>query len=537
MTTRRVRLHGQVGEALDTRYGADAEQHATELARHYVESAALNREHARAAARYSRLAAEQAVATLAYDEAAAQYERCLELVQAAPDRLGEDEAALWAELASCQIVVPGLRTAAWDSFDRGVSLRRERGEWHEFARALLRMFESILPVEIGPRRPLVDEALAALGGGPSLEVCRLLAVRSLFDMRTLGDADAERAAAMARALGLKGSDLPPGLRIRPPQALIARGQFAEAADYVDGLYAELGGDIPLPALLPGQLASALLGDLDRRATVMARIALLAREYGWRYMECTMAVGTAQLLQRRGDQAGAAALLTPWPNGRIYTSALTEAAWALEAGDLDGASQLLPPEDHAHLTSSVQRALGRALNCRILLALGRQADARAEFLAWTELYTLLRDEEEVSLLVALSFIDDALPALGDEPQLMEIAALLDGFPAMRGMLNGSSYDHFRGTVALRLDRVEDADRHFTTALEWSTRERCPIEAGRNHQGLAEVAERRGNHARHGGGYTNSSASGMAVMIARKTPNQRGCDETRRAVSSSSLEYGP
>jgi hypothetical protein len=39
----------------------------------------------------------------------------------------------------------------------------------------------------------------------------------------------------------------------------------------------------------------------------------------------------------------------------------------------------------------------------------------------------------------------------------------------------------------------AEAHFRTGLEWCERERCPVEAGRCHQGLAEVAERRGDHA--------------------------------------------
>jgi len=59
--------------------------------------------------------------------------------------------------------------------------------------------------------------------------------------------------------------------------------------------------------------------------------------------------------------------------------------------------------------------------------------------------------------------------------------------------GGSVDRYRGLLALRLGLVDDAETHFRTGLEWCERERCPIEAGRNHQGLAEVAERRGDHA--------------------------------------------
>ena len=46
------------------------------------------------------------------------------------------------------------------------------------------------------------------------------------------------------------------------------------------------------------------------------------------------------------------------------------------------------------------------------------------------------------------------------------------------------------LALRLDLLEEGEPQFRTGLEWAERERCPVEQGRNLQGLAEVAERRG-----------------------------------------------
>ena len=55
-TTRRVRLHGQVGEALERRWADRADEHASRLAVHFGESATLTPEHAARAFRYSRLA-------------------------------------------------------------------------------------------------------------------------------------------------------------------------------------------------------------------------------------------------------------------------------------------------------------------------------------------------------------------------------------------------------------------------------------------------------------------------------------------------
>jgi hypothetical protein len=50
---------------------------------------------------------------------------------------------------------------------------------------------------------------------------------------------------------------------------------------------------------------------------------------------------------------------------------------------------------------------------------------------------------------------------------------------------ADYDLARG-------RVDDAEPRYREALAWAERERCPIEAGRCHQGLADIAEQHGDH---------------------------------------------
>jgi len=53
------------------------------------------------------------------------------------------------------------------------------------------------------------------------------------------------------------------------------------------------------------------------------------------------------------------------------------------------------------------------------------------------------------------------------------------------------DHLRGDLALRLELVDEAARWYQTGLAWAERERCPVEIGRNLQGLAAVAGDRGD----------------------------------------------
>jgi DNA-binding CsgD family transcriptional regulator len=74
-TSRRVRLHARIGEALEEQYGSDADAHAAELAHHLAEAqTVLGPEKL---VRYSLLAGEQALASYAWEDALAHYARGL----------------------------------------------------------------------------------------------------------------------------------------------------------------------------------------------------------------------------------------------------------------------------------------------------------------------------------------------------------------------------------------------------------------------------------------------------------------------------
>ena len=76
-TTRRLRLHRRVGEALEDRAAAGA-VHAEELAHHWCEAAALGQ--VDRAIRWTNVAADAALARLAYEEAAGHYQRGLNVL-------------------------------------------------------------------------------------------------------------------------------------------------------------------------------------------------------------------------------------------------------------------------------------------------------------------------------------------------------------------------------------------------------------------------------------------------------------------------
>src|SRR5262249_9241730 len=74
--TRRVRLHRQVGEALEALYAPSPERYLAELAHHFYQ-AAPGGEAGKAVA-YARQAAARATALLAYEDAVAHYQRALQ---------------------------------------------------------------------------------------------------------------------------------------------------------------------------------------------------------------------------------------------------------------------------------------------------------------------------------------------------------------------------------------------------------------------------------------------------------------------------
>jgi hypothetical protein len=62
---------------------------------------------------------------------------------------------------------------------------------------------------------------------------------------------------------------------------------------------------------------------------------------------------------------------------------------------------------------------------------------------------------------------------------------------RRTIESRGLDHARGALAIRLNRIDEAQMHFETGQVWAAGERCPVWEGRCHQGLAEVAQLRGD----------------------------------------------
>src|SRR5690606_26286344 len=136
----------------------------------------------------------------------------------------------------------------------------------------------------------------------------------------------------------------------------------------------------------------------------------------------------------------------------------------------------------------------AVRGEILADLGETESAGSELAAALQIATAFSatGEPDAATLVVQG-IAPLIASISGDMQIVRPAyeALLAEDNALPGGV--CPLGRARGCLALRLDLLDEAERHFRTGLEWCERERCPVEAGRCHQGLAEVAEHRGDHA--------------------------------------------
>lgn len=161
-TPRRILLHREIGEALETLYDANAEPHLAKLAHHFFQAAPMG-DIDRGIA-YARRAGDHAMGLLAYEDAAAQFGRALELFDLDPR---PDEAARGTLLLALGEAharagdTPQMR----ETFAAAALNARTRGDAPALAHAALGFGrgEDDFVAEDRSLIDLLEEALAAVG--------------------------------------------------------------------------------------------------------------------------------------------------------------------------------------------------------------------------------------------------------------------------------------------------------------------------------------------------------------------------------------
>jgi tetratricopeptide (TPR) repeat protein len=267
-TTRRVRLHARIAEALEELYGADAESHAAELAHHFAEAeGVLGTDKL---IRYSLLAGERTMAIYAYEEALAHFQRGLtakegETTQWASS-MDSETAALLHGLGRTQLVMLQVEEG-WANLTRAFDYYAEVGD---IARVVDIADNQVSIAAPGNVAPLLARALE-LVPRDSYEAGRLLPWYGRLLNRLEGDYDGARDA-LDRGLAIAQREGDVALQMQAlawsadmeashfhwHEALEKARQVIELTSHADNPLAELFANMHAGAAL-----AAMGGDKER----------------------------------------------------------------------------------------------------------------------------------------------------------------------------------------------------------------------------------------------------------------------------------
>jgi predicted ATPase len=506
-TTRRVRLHGQVAEALERRWGVRADEYASRLALHYAESSTLTAEHVGKAVRYLALAGKEAEARFAWAEAVRLYDRATTLMRESPEvSFDEDPASLLVALGRCARNEAQYRDY-WRAMMRALDLYRARGDGSGFARASR---ELGVVMNIAPQNrllPIWEEALDLLGASDEAMWAELAILVNGITASIETGIDPEltrqryeKAEEISLRLGL--TDVYARIQRHRAIELFKEGKFDAGGDLIQGIrQASINN---LAASWEGR-ARIWAGRVSEAEAIFKTDLRQAEQLGLRVGSLQASGGDlAGVYLGRADFGAFDELASHYSEARGHYWAHARALRALLAGDISQCEKfLLGPEESGgeptilgaiHLTRTI-----------VFAHLGRWSDAMSEYEA---IRRALRGGNYGSLDVGPTITGRELM-----PQYWHYT-LADGFAwrlaadsevgALRTVvrtrpgwfsarfLHEFSADRIFGDVAVGLDMLDDAERLYREALAWCERERYVVDEGRCWLGLSAVAERRNNH---------------------------------------------
>lgn len=483
--TRRARLHRRVGEAIEQSQDPDA--HVEALAHHFAE-AALDGQIGKAG-NYLLAAGRRALERLAHEQAVAQLERGVELLELEPSAGGAQRAELLLALAQARRELGDLEG------NRGASLRaaeiaRAIGSPTRLARAALVYWSA---AGFGVTDPTVldlcGEALAALGDAEPALRARLLArvahYRAMAESEGFALAgEAEQALALARSTG-DAEALTTALRVairllygseRVDERLSAANELAELGVRQRDERSVLTA-IAFRADAHVELADRAGYDRDRdemRRRSAGRDTRVAR-----YLVATLESMCALLEGRLDDAVELSEQAVLHGGGRADPLSAHQARMTQvrrEQGRVEDAVR------HARNYAECVRGhpQGVALHAMLLAEAGDRLAAQEALarLVADDLAVVPRDSVWPA---ALSHLAEVCVQLRDGARAELLYEHLRPHGGHLILLGGhtcfGAVDHFLGTLAAALGRDDDARVHFDAALETAERMRAPLFAAR------------------------------------------------------------
>jgi DNA-binding SARP family transcriptional activator len=538
---RRIHLHRQIGEALETLGDPDA--HVEALAHHFAQAAADGQ--GVKAADYALAAGRKATTGLAYEEAAEHYQRGLEAL----DRGGHSE-----EQRRCELLL-ALAEVRWGlgevdkarhACTQAAELAEQLGDATRLARTALgfcgpHRFEGSAIVRTSVA-DVLQRALAALGEDDSALRSQLLGRLAIYtDIEHRKRVLARRALEMGRRVADEAalSDVLGSTHwiTRGPDKLQESMALAEELARV----ADKVGDGRRRALAHGRLIDVLLelGDIDavhREFEALQRLAETRKE---RYVKRLLAAFQASHAYLQGQLEDCERLAHDALAHRFsghdqpaHTFGLQMFFVRLEQGRLDEFVETV--EGFAAHRPQLDR--WRCALAYSYAQLERAAQAREELeaLARDEFSTLPRD---VLWLSNLSALAEVVVLLEDAPRAQSLHRLLLPYAhrcvvSFAGMCHGSA-SRSLGLLATTLSRYDDAEQHFQHALKMNMHIRSPLWTAHTQHDYARMLLARGRSADH---HKARDLLGHALATADQLGLKALADKTRPlklAVQSAQL----
>lgn len=477
-TPRRVRLHRQVGEALETLYGLDSEPHLAALAYHFFQGAPGG--DVQKAIDMSMRAARRALELLAWEDAAAHTTRALEALEMKAEASERERFDLIFGLGEAQRLA-GERAKSRETLGRAAGIARSLGDSELLARSALAYASEdvIVQFDSGDVVALLEEGLAAIGPEDSTLRARLLSRLSIGLIFSSDTARCEalgaEAVEVARRLGDPWT-IGRSLIIYP---IVARSMrdFDRREALIRELTerAEESGDREL-LLNGGVLATTLAIDLghgDEVDRVMDRYAELAAELRQPALLWFSAIRRAMLALCRGPMDEAMQLVDQAREiGQRCEHPLSEVFYAWQCLVTDRLRGSPGPAAGRALTiyESVLGAVSTTGGGRasFLLSSGRVEEAHESFEATARQH--FKDILQNSTwLCRVCLAADVCVQLADAARAAELYPMLlpfERYVAFTGpaALCAGPVSHTLARLASLMGHYDEAVAHFETALE-------------------------------------------------------------------------
>jgi predicted ATPase len=478
----RIRLHGQVGEALEEIHQADLEPYVAELAFHFFQAAPGDA--GEKAVAYAQRAGERAMKLLAYEEAVNHYERALQVLeQQKPNEKRRCELllslgdALWRAGESPQ---------ALDTFVQAAQVAQALGAADLLARAALGLgnVRAETGVVDDALVGLLDAALTALSGDDSVLRVRVLARLAMalyFSPSAVERRNALSIAALAMAQRV-------GDRSALAFALLARHFVLWGPGSVEERLA-LATEVVQLAQEAGDLGVALEGlawrilalfergdiatvdqEIDSYARQSAKIRLPRNQWYLTLVRSARAFLAGQFAE--GERLATEAASVPGERGEQANALMFFGAQLFTLRREQGRLGELEPALTGFATQFAALPIWRCSVAAFHCEMGNHEAARREFdsLAAQDFAALLPDANRPP---ALALLAEACNMLGDVQRAALLYQLLLPYAERNIVVATSAICYgpaarYLGLLATTLARWEDAARHFADALTMNER---------------------------------------------------------------------